>query len=106
MLGRILKIFWCYEEDKIKGRPAWRDRGFLGLIAGLAAAILASYAHIHIAPDMQAALITLIAGAFHLSQRHVGIVRRREGGNQKTSPRNVKPQAAQADKPSTPNFGW
>jgi hypothetical protein len=72
-IGELIKIFYTYEDDKVHGRPIWQDRGFLGLLVGFLAALLAKYMHVQLDADMQAALIVMIAGAFHLSQPHVGI---------------------------------
>ena len=73
MLSDIVKIFYQYEDDKTHGRPAWQDRGFLGLIVGFLAALAAKYAGVDLDADLQAALVVVIAAAFHLSQPHVGI---------------------------------
>lgn len=103
MFGKIAGIFWRYEKDNLRGRPVWRDRGFLGLLAGFIAALLAKYLHLDLGPDMQAAVITLVAGAFHLSQRHVGIEAKPkpDGGRRKTD------GGERPSKPSVPqNFGY
>lgn len=72
MFGKIIKIFYQYEDDTLHGRPVWQDRGFLGLIVGLIASILVKYLNVDLSADLQAAMVTVIAGAFHLSQSHVG----------------------------------
>jgi hypothetical protein len=78
MITEILKIFYQYEDDRTHGRPVWQDRGFLGLIVGFLAALAAKYAGVELDSEMQAALVVVVAGIFHLSQPHVGLVKKPE----------------------------
>ncbi len=72
MFGDLIKIFYVYEKDKADGKAIWQDRGFLGLVVGLLAVLLARYLHINLDADLQGALVVVIAGIFHLTQAHIG----------------------------------
>ncbi len=74
MLGDVLKLLYMYEGDQINHRPFFLDRGFLAAAVAFGASIYAKYMGVQIDPDLQVAIVTVIAGIAHLTQSHVGFV--------------------------------